>query len=135
MTDNGYIYLRTNEAFDKYDAFHLGKTHNLHDADLEYKSNEIRRGKFIFVIKLENYELIEKKINIYFSRKGLCVCEGKTFYNKEIINLLPEYLNKLNVVYNILTEEEINNLLPKIKRKFDLKKMAEYIKSNPVGTI
>ena len=41
----GYIYIRSNEYWDFYDVYKLGKTLNIPDREQTYITSEIRRGK------------------------------------------------------------------------------------------
>ena len=41
----GYIYMRTNEYWDLYDAYKLGKTSNIVERETNYITSEIKRGK------------------------------------------------------------------------------------------
>ena len=42
----GYIYIRTNEYWDLYDAFKLGKTLSIPDREQTYITSEIKRGTY-----------------------------------------------------------------------------------------
>jgi len=115
----GYIYLRKNEYWNMYDAIKLGKTSNIPDRERTYITSEIKRGKFIMVIEidLEIMDLLEKDFQKYFN--SLCLNikfnAGVEFYDKKIIDLIIPFLDKINIKYKILTEDEINNLIGKIR--------------------
>ena len=116
---SGYIYLRENEYWNIYNAIKLGKTSNIPDRERTYITSEIKRGKFIMVIKidLEIMDLLEKDLQKYFNSLDLNIKfnAGIEFYNKKIIDLIIIFLDKININYKILTEDEINNLIGKIK--------------------
>jgi len=114
-----YIYLRENEYWNIYDAVKLGKTSNIPDRERTYITSEIKRGKFIMVIKidLEIMDKLEKDLQKYFNNLNLNIKfnAGVEFYNKKIIDLIIPFLDKINIKYKILTEDEINNLIGKIR--------------------
>jgi len=134
MSIEGYIYVRTHNSYDKYNAYKLGCAQNIIDRDSTYATCEIERGKFILVIKLQSYNFIEKLMHNYFSIIGLRIYYdgGTEFYNKSIISQIPHYLNKLNIDYHILSKEEINKLTRTKKLNFNPQKIIDYIKSNVV---
>jgi predicted helicase len=115
----GYVYLRENEYWNMYDAVKLGKTSNIPDRERTYITSEIKKGKFIMVIEidLEIMDLLEKDLQKYFNSLGLNIKfnAGVEFYNKKIIDLIIPFLDKINIKYKILTENEINNLIGKIR--------------------
>lgn len=50
---NGYIYVRTNEYWDLYDVYKLGKSSNILDRETNYITSEINRGTYIMIIELK----------------------------------------------------------------------------------
>lgn len=115
----GYIYLRENEYWNMYNVIKLGKTSNIPDRERTYITSEIKRGKFIIVIEidLEIMDLLEKDLQKYFNSLDLNIKfnAGVEFYDKKIIDLIIPFLDKINIKYKILTEDEINNLIGKIR--------------------
>jgi hypothetical protein len=69
---NGYIYIRTNEYWDLYDAYKLGKSSNILDRENNYITSEIRRGKYIMVIELniDIMDIVEERLQQYFNKLG-----------------------------------------------------------------
>ena len=61
-----YIYVRTHESYDKYDAYKLGRTQNVPERDDTYSTSEIKRGQMIsvFEVSLCQVNNIERKIYI-----------------------------------------------------------------------
>ena len=63
MTNKGYIYVRTHEAYDinDYDACKLGKTDNILNRESCYITGEIKRGEFshVFEVSLEKMHSAE----------------------------------------------------------------------------
>ncbi len=117
--DIGYIYIRTNEYWDLYDAYKLGKTLNIPDRETSYITSEIKRGKYIIVIELDASILddIEKKLQLYFTELNLYIKfnAGTEFFNKKIINYIIPYFDENNILYKILSDNDIDNLIRKIR--------------------
>ena len=86
----GYIYIRTNEYWDLYNAYKLGKTLSILDRDQTYITSEIKRGTFVMIIEIDVNILdnIEKKLHLYFNEQNFHINfnGGIEFYKKEIIN-------------------------------------------------
>ena len=109
----GYIYLRENEYWNSYNIYKLGKTQCIPNRESTYKTSEIKLGKFIIVIEIpyEKMDLIEKLLQRYFSNYNIRFNGGIEFFNKEIINHIITYLEKTNIIFKILTESEIKELV------------------------
>ena len=58
----GYIYIRWNESYDKYDAYKLGSSSNIPERNSQYITNEIEKGEFRLVIEIFNKNI--KSIDI-----------------------------------------------------------------------
>ncbi len=135
MNINGYIYIRTNESYDKYNAYKLGKASNIKDRENAYITGDIKRGKYILIIELSKGKenIIEKYLEYKFKSDGLHVYYngGTEFYNKKIIDLIIPYLNELNLEYRILTDNEINSLNRTNRlNKISAKNILQYVKNN-----
>jgi len=93
----GYIYIRTNEYWDLYNAVKLGKTINIPDREQTYITSEIKRGNFVFIVEIDLIILdnVEKQLQIYFNELNLHIKfnGGIEFYKKEIINYFILYLS------------------------------------------
>ena len=117
--DFGYIYIRTNEYWDLYDAFKLGKTSNIPDREQTYITGEIKRGSYVIIIEIDLNILdnVEKQLQIYFNELNLYIKfnAGTEFYKKEIINFIIPYFDTNNIEYKILSQNEIDNLIRKIR--------------------
>ena len=91
----GYIYIRSNECWDIYNAYKLGKTENIPDREQTYKTSEIKRGIYIKVIELDLIILDKLEIDLqkYFNKLDLHIKinAGTEFYNTatEEINKVP----------------------------------------------
>ena len=116
---NGYIYIRTNEYWDLYDAYKLGKSSNILDRENNYITSEIRRGKYIMVIELniDIMDIIEERLQQYFNKLGYHIKfnAGIEFYKKEIIKNIIPYLTENKINHKILSESEIENLIRKTR--------------------
>jgi predicted helicase len=115
----GYIYIRTNEYWDLYDAFKLGKTLSIPDREQTYITSEIKRGTYVMIIEIDLIILdnIEKKLQIYFNELNLHIKfnAGIEFYKKGIVNFIIPYFDKNNIKYKILSKDEIDDLIRKIR--------------------
>jgi predicted helicase len=115
----GYIYIRKNEWWDLYNAFKLGKTTNIPDREQTYITSEIKRGIYIMVIEVDSLILdkLEKDLKKYFNELNLHVKfdGGDEIYKREIIHLITHYLDSNHIQYNILSREEIDGLIRKIR--------------------
>ena len=116
---NGYIYIRTNEYWDLYDAYKLGKSSNILDRENNYITSEIRRGKYIMVIELniDIMGIVEERLQQYFNKLGYHIKfnAGTEFYKKEIIKNIIPYLTENKINHKILSESEIENLIRKTR--------------------
>jgi len=115
MENKGYIYVRTQEAYEIYDACKLGKTDNIINRESCYVTGEIKRGKFshVYEVHLEKLSHAEvvlahefKSYNVYFDG-------GTEFYKKTIMALILSVLTKYNIEARQLTSEEIERLTGK----------------------
>jgi predicted helicase len=141
----GYIYIRTNEYWDTYNSCKLGKTENIINRENNYVTSELKRGRYILVLQiiLELLDLVEKKLQIEFTKYNIYNDAGTEFYNKEIINLILPFLDKENIKYKILSDEEIDNLIAKkyisyIPREYQtniIDNALEYYKNNNKGLL
>ena len=116
---NGYIYIRTNEYWDLYDAYKLGKSSNILDRENNYITSEIHRGKYIMVIELniDIMDIVEERLQQYFNKLGYHIKfnAGTEFYKKEIIKNIIPYLTENKINHKILSESEIENLIRKTR--------------------
>lgn len=114
--DTGYIYIRTNEYWDIYNAVKLGKTISVLNREQTYITSEIKRGKYIMIIEIDLNILnnIEKQLQIHFNTLNLNIKidAGTEFYKKDIINLIIPYMDINNIKYTLLT-----NIDTLVKRK------------------
>jgi predicted helicase len=116
---NGYIYIRTSEYWDLYDAYKLGKSSNILDRENNYITSEIRRGKYIMVIELniDIMDIIEEKLQQYFNKLGYHIKfnAGTEFYKKQIIKNIIPYLTENKINHKVLSDSEVENLIRKTR--------------------
>ena len=115
----GYIYIRTNEYWNIYDAYKLGKTLSIPDREQIYITSEIKRGSYAMIIEIDSIILdnVEKQLQTYFNELNLNIKfnAGIEFYKKEIINFIIPYFETNNIKYKILSKDEIDDLIRKIR--------------------
>ena len=138
----GYLYIRFHEAYDKYKSCKFGIAECIINRDSTYKTSEIKRGNFKLVIKIptDKMKLLEILLKNYFKSLGLHIIfdGGTEFFNVNIINLIIPYLKKTNIVFTVLSDEEINNLVRKqqinknILNKIDIKKLINALKRQKI---
>lgn len=84
-----------------------------------YITSEIRRGKFLLVIRLDSRILkkIEDKFHDYFKNLGFHIYfdGGTEFYTKDILEYIVPYLINNKIEHKVLSENEINELEHKPK--------------------
>jgi len=111
---DGFIYVRTNEYFDTYNACKLGKTCNLAERHSQYKTSEIKQGKFEMVLKMHktDSDICEKLLQSHFNNLGYHIYYdgGIEFYKKDIILLIIEYLQNKNISFIQLSQDEIEDI-------------------------
>ena len=69
----GYIYIRSNEYWDLYDACKLGKTLSIPDREQTYITSEIKRGDYMMIIEIDSIILdnVEKQLQIHLNKLNL----------------------------------------------------------------
>lgn len=135
----GYLYVRLQEAYDKYKSGKFGITECIINRDGTYTTGEIKRGNFKLVIQIpkDKMRLLEKLLQNYFKSLDLHIIYngGTEFFNIGIINLIIPYLEKTNIKFKVLSVEEINNLVKKqciyknILNKINIKKLINILKN------
>ena len=130
-----YIYVREHESYEKYNACKIGYTTSLAERDNTYSTNEILRGKFTLVIRIDGIIpsndnlleqsnasigiLIEKVIHNYFCNKRIYLDGGIEFFNILVKPKIQSLLDKLPIIYTILQPKDIERLINEYKlRKY-----------------
>lgn len=108
----GYIYIRSNVH---PNICKLGQTNNIPDRDNQYATGEYIRQQFLLVIEIidikHNHIFIERILQKYLSIYHMKNTGGCEFYNIIIIDMIIPFLDKTNILYNILSKEQIDNLI------------------------
>jgi predicted helicase len=109
----GYIYFRDNEWFRFRNIIKMGITTYIKDRNNTYITSEPVAGEFIYVIEipLDKMKILDIELKTYFKSYNVYNKDsGTEFYKRCIINLIEDYLKQTNILYKILTKEEINLL-------------------------
>lgn len=113
----GYIYVRTHPTYSntQYNACKLGKASNIPERDSQYATGELIRGDFNLVIEFDTIIIagtVERMLQRYFTCQGFHVKydAGTEFYKQDIITQIVPFLEKTNIVFRVLSGEEINGL-------------------------
>jgi hypothetical protein len=110
-----YIYIRSNEYWNTYNVFKLGKTNNILDRESTYITSEIIRGYYVMIIEVDIniLDILEKQLQEYFNSLNLHVIfnAGIEFYEKEIINYIIPFLDDNNINYKLLNKEDIKRII------------------------
>ena len=127
-SNNGYIYVRNHEHYNKYNVCKLGKTKNIPDRDNTYTTGEYIRGCFVLVIEILDKQIydesyVEKLLQKYFKNYHIKKDGGCEFYQNKIIDEIEPFLSKTNIKFKVLTEKEINNLIRNERNEKLLKKL------------
>jgi superfamily II DNA or RNA helicase len=132
-----YIYIRTHEAYDIYNAVKLGITSYIAERDANYATGEIKRGKFILVIcvntmsseiiNTNKLRLLETLIHHYFQEYHILEGGGNEFFKKDIVLQILPFMDNLDIVYNILSEDEIVHLIKLYKLRQIIKAKSNKI--------
>ena len=117
----GYIYIRSNEYWDNYNAFKLGKTTDIYNRDSTYITSEIKRGYFVMIleIRLDILDNVEKDLQKYFCSLGFHIKfdAGIEFFDKKIVNYIIPYLDNNNIEYKLLSKDKIDKIINKVLPK------------------
>lgn len=125
-----YLYIRTHESYDVYNAVKLGKANNIPERDSVYATGEIKRGKFIMVFQVyfKQVILIERLLQNYFKDEHIKIDSGTEFYHKSIIDRIEYYLLENHIYYKKLTVTEIDNLVRCNRIHNTIKKIKKVVK-------
>ncbi len=123
----GFIYARTHEAYDQYNAYKLGKASNIPERDSQYATGEIKRGSFEFVLQVQKKQMgiIENLLQNEFKNLNIKLNGGIEFYDKKIISFIESFLQTKNLYYKKLSNEEVNSLIRKYRVRKNLKKIKK----------
>jgi predicted helicase len=126
-----FLYFRKNKTSSE-NIIKFGKTSSLYNRDCQYATGEYERGDYISAIKITNCRddshllSIEKMCQKYFNTLHTYNGGGIEFYKREIINEIPKFLSKTNLEFNILSKDEIEEIINEEKRL----KLIKILKKN-----
>jgi superfamily II DNA or RNA helicase len=116
--NNGFCYIRSHKdcKIENINKCKVGQTTTLCSRNSTYKTGEYELETFLLVILIEknqkyNCQNVEKLIHNEFKKYHRYKNAGTEFYETDIINEIPDYLNKTTIKFKILTDDEINKLL------------------------
>jgi len=119
---NGYLYIRINELYQKYNSCKFGITECIINRDGVYTTGEIKRGYFELVVQIpyDKMKILEKLLQNYFKSLNLHIIYdgGTEFFKNDIIKLVIPFLQKINIKFKVLSRNEINNLIRKSHYQF-----------------
>lgn len=112
---NTYIYARHHESYDKYNAIKIGVTDNIPERDAQYATGEVVRGVFVLVIEIASRvrEFVDNYLKIQFVEQNIRNDGGTEFYQSNVCDKITSELDKVNVVYRVLNQDEIDSLIRK----------------------
>ena len=118
---NGYIYLRSNGAYDYYDGFLLGSTYNLKKENKKFVRCEKKDGYFEAVFEVSAEKMIEYdyiKTQFCERKNEIYGCE-MTLITKGSDKYIENYLQNMNIPYVKLTKDEIDGLVSGVNKVSD----------------
>ena len=122
MEKNGYVYLRDNEWYIIKKLIKCGISFFTKDRENGYITGEPIKGEYINIIEIPlkyNLHDVDKEIKLHFKKLHIYLGGGTEFYSRDIINLLPEYLQS-NYEGRNLSKIEINEIERKERILFGL---------------
>jgi|SaaInlStandDraft_7_1057024.scaffolds.fasta_scaffold00346_15 hypothetical protein len=124
-----YLYFREHSSYILNNVIKFGSTKDIINRDTTYATGEYTRGYYIKVIEIFtniDIKFIEKLCQNYYKSYNKYINGGTEFYNKIIINDIENYLNQMEIKYNILTEKNINNLQREYNLNILISKLKKY---------
>lgn len=116
----GYIYIRVHHAYDEFDVCKVGITSNVPNRESTYITSEFNRGifKLIFEVPIKALASLEILLHGEFKEFHKQDTGGTEFFDKQIMELIEPWLQKIGIEYKKLSEEEIAQLA-RIKEEKD----------------
>ena len=111
MNTHGFIYVRTNSAYENYCK--IGKTIDLIKRNKQYITYEINRGKFeyIFEVIREQMTSIENQLKINFKSFNHKIDAGTEYFDKNIIPLIIPFFNNNNIQYTYYDYNKMTHII------------------------
>lgn len=119
LNNKGYIYLRDNVWYLYNNVIKMGITSNITDRSNGYITGEFDKGYYLFVIEIDliHIHIVDKMLKKYFKYYNIYNGGGTEFYDRRIINDLLIYIQKLNIIYTVLSQTDINNITRTVRLK------------------
>ena len=112
-----YIYARSNSWFQQHNVVKVGFTQCCIARGASYVTGEIDRGHYCFVVSIylpdntrTSMNLIDTCMKHYFHHLKVYQGGGTEFYDTSIVDVIPSYLSKSNLGFDVLSCEEIDAL-------------------------
>lgn len=107
---SGYIYIRNNEDYKRYNIVKVGKTLDLNNRHSTYVTCEVIAGWYELIIEMDANRVnnIEKLIFQYFDNYHFKLSGGSEFFKIEIKDEIIDMLSKTNLVFKVLNTSDIN---------------------------
>ena len=123
-----YIYVRSNNWYKIENVVKQGVSECFIERENTFTRSEIIKGEYILIIQvpLNKLKLIDKLLKNYLTPYNIYKGGGTEFYTINIIKMIPEFLEKTNIEYRILTNDEIMAI--ERKQRLQLIKNKERIK-------
>lgn len=111
----GYIYLRDNNWYKENDVIKMGMTISIKDRQNGYITSEIKRGKFIKIIEINNInqnqlKLIDNLLKDNFKELNVKYDASTELYKRDIEDKLEEFFIKRRIPYLIVNESDLKRL-------------------------
>ena len=123
----GYIYIRDNTWYKRENVLKIGISASTKDRNSTYITSEVESGEYIMVIEIPlcKMKILDKVFKYYFKSYNIYKGGGTEFYDRCIIDLIEPYLQKINIEYKVLTNEEITliNRLDRLRNLYNIDKL------------
>ena len=97
--NDGYIYIRDHESYNKYNAYKLGKSYNMFDRESTYITGEIRKSIFLEIYKVKDPDNVERILKNEFNDIKVYVDGGTEFFKTDIIHMIKDTMKNNNILY------------------------------------
>jgi len=104
-----YLYFRENDMTRQNDIIKCGISKDPLQRNNNYITYELKRGKFIKVIKVSRNIIynLDKTVKDHFQYLNIYYDAGTEYFQLDIINYIEPLLQSLNVKFTVMTDEEL----------------------------
>jgi predicted helicase len=111
----GYIYLRDNDWYKENDVIKMGMTISIKDRQNGYITTEIKRGKFIKIIEINNInqsqlKFIDNLLKAEFKYLNIKYDASTELYKREIEEKLEDFFIKRKLSYLIVNDYDLKRI-------------------------